>query len=314
MKAPMRCFLLTSLALLLLFYVYYMSRNAERSKRNVFDFELENIPYANLPSARCQLLGDNSWDCPDVRELGNNTLRQSQLVLLRLLLVFREISQKHNLTYWIARGTLLGAVRHKGMIPWDIDLDIVLPNEDYMKFLYLLKQEIVKLPEGVILQRHKHELKIAAKATENQNGVLQYEVPKSPGNPRFRDNKSCYRWCLTFEHKHCSWHDGLMVDIYPVKVRNGVFEDPLWSGYGTFRAFPLKELKFEGFQIPVIAEWERELLMLYGSNYMEIPSKEKQVPPDNLVPDPLHSCSDYAVEHSGFKLAVVHSPATKHVV
>ena len=59
---------------------------------------------------------------------------------LQILEVFDEICQKYNLTYYAYYGTLLGAVRHRGFIPWDDDIDVVMFRNDYEKF-----QEIAPL-------------------------------------------------------------------------------------------------------------------------------------------------------------------------
>ncbi len=71
----------------------------------------------------------------DNRLEGKTVLRQCQLVQLHLLYVFDAICKKHNLTYFLSGGSLLGAIRHKGFIPWDDDLDIGMPTKDYKKFL-----------------------------------------------------------------------------------------------------------------------------------------------------------------------------------
>lgn len=54
---------------------------------------------------------------------------------LDMLAQFHIFCQATNLRYYIAYGTLLGAVRHKGFIPWDDDIDVVMPREDYEEFL-----------------------------------------------------------------------------------------------------------------------------------------------------------------------------------
>ena len=54
-------------------------------------------------------------------------------VLLDLLIKFDSVCKKHNLSYCFTDGSLLGAVRHKGFIPWDDDLDVSMPRADYEK-------------------------------------------------------------------------------------------------------------------------------------------------------------------------------------
>lgn len=64
---------------------------------------------------------------------------------IEVLLVIEEICKRHNLKYYAYFGTLLGAVRHKGFIPWDDDMDIAMKREDYILFFLYAKEE---LPEG----------------------------------------------------------------------------------------------------------------------------------------------------------------------
>ncbi len=62
-------------------------------------------------------------------------LREAQLLELDILLEFARYCEKHGLTYFIAYGTLLGAVRHQGFIPWDDDIDVWMPREDYNRLI-----------------------------------------------------------------------------------------------------------------------------------------------------------------------------------
>ena len=71
---------------------------------------------------------------PDDRLSGGTPLRQAQLVMLRLLKAFHAICEERGLRYWLDAGTLLGAVRHGGFIPWDDDVDVLMPREDYLEF------------------------------------------------------------------------------------------------------------------------------------------------------------------------------------
>ena len=63
-------------------------------------------------------------------------------VQLELLDLLKAICRKHNIKYFASAGTLLGAVRHKGYIPWDDDIDIVMFADDYEKFCEVAPQEI----------------------------------------------------------------------------------------------------------------------------------------------------------------------------
>lgn len=67
-------------------------------------------------------------------------MKKLQEYILEIMIVVDEFCRKNNITYYLGEGTLLGAVRNKGFIPWDDDADIVMPREDYEKFLKLASQ------------------------------------------------------------------------------------------------------------------------------------------------------------------------------
>lgn len=81
-------------------------------------------------------------------------LRKMQLRMLEMLEFLDCICQKHNIQYWLSAGTLLGAVRHKGFIPWDDDLDIEMQKDDYKKLLKVLETEI---SDKYVIQTHRSD-------------------------------------------------------------------------------------------------------------------------------------------------------------
>lgn len=75
-------------------------------------------------------------------ELKSNELRQLQLIELEMLIEVDRICRKHGINYSLAAGTLIGAVRHGGFIPWDDDLDVILLHDDYEKFVKVCETEL----------------------------------------------------------------------------------------------------------------------------------------------------------------------------
>ncbi|GAB6394912.1 MAG: phosphorylcholine transferase LicD [Bacteroidales bacterium] len=131
---------------------------------------------------------------PDNRREGENVLRQAQLVLLRMFKIIDYLCRKHDIPYWMCSGTLLGAVRHKGFIPWDDDLDISMMREDYERFVQVA---VAELPADMMLQTretdpHYHYLPLPCKV---------------------RDRKS-YTLCPAQEDEESE--KGLFIDVFPV--------------------------------------------------------------------------------------------------
>lgn len=76
-------------------------------------------------------------------------LEKVQKILLAYLLEIDRICKKHDIKYFLAGGTLLGAIRHHGFIPWDDDADVMMLREDYEKFRQVVQEE---LPDNIFMQ------------------------------------------------------------------------------------------------------------------------------------------------------------------
>ena len=71
------------------------------------------------------------------------TLNEQKQIMLDLLKEFARFCENHNLSYYLTGGTLLGAVRHKGYIPWDDDIDVGMPRKDYETFVKIYNSDRV---------------------------------------------------------------------------------------------------------------------------------------------------------------------------
>ena len=119
--------------------------------------------------------------------VGIKELQRAELDILKEIIV---ICERHNLTWFAIGGTLLGAVRHKGFIPWDDDIDIGLPRKDYEKLLQYAQEELPE-PYQVLRGAGKYEFLFAK--IHNKNTTFIEQVCKGK----------------------TQWYKGVFVDIMP---------------------------------------------------------------------------------------------------
>ena len=229
---------------------------------------------------KCELHG-TVLDCPDIRHMVNATMRQAQLAMVRMLRIFHLIAVRHNIRYWLSFGTLIGAARHKGFIPWDHDVDIEMPLQDYVKFFTVGSKE---LPNDIFFQNSKTDSNLLAAI--NSDFYYHPTHPQvgsyaSPRNGRLRDKNSCYGYCFLYD---CKWHDGLMIDIFVTQRE-------------IKEVFPSKEMEFEGFLFPVPKNWREILRLDYGEDVMEIPSQRAAREPV-ILPFPTINCKELLEERA----------------
>ena len=247
---------------------YYVNRTGKHCGVSFEWGEMCPKLYTEL-GGKCDLI-DGNFQCPDIRRNYTNfRTRQAQLVLTRMLRIFDLLAQKHEISFWITRGTLLGAARHQGFVPWDVDADIEIPLRDYIKFFQVVAQE---LPDDIFFQNTVSDPPLKP---ENPSRWSLHEhkivgIYQATWNPRLRDRNSCYKYCMAHG---CKWHDGLMVDVF-VLPNEGI------------SVYPLKRLPFEGFTLPVQNDWKKELESKYGKNWFEFPTDKS---PDEH-PDVYNGC------------------------
>ncbi|MBR5643788.1 MAG: LicD family protein [Salinivirgaceae bacterium] len=122
-----------------------------------------------------------------------SVFRQSQQAALEILIEFDRVCRSNNLQYWLSYGTLLGAVRHGGFIPWDDDVDVSMPAEDYKKFIEIGASQ---LENGYFLQTEKNE---------PQSGV---------GRGIFKIRKDNTFYINDFDVFTTDYHRGIFIDVF----------------------------------------------------------------------------------------------------
>lgn len=129
--------------------------------------------------------------------MDDNRLRKLQLTLLGMLKDIDAICKKHGINYWLDSGSLLGAVRHQGFIPWDDDLDIGMLRKDYEKFLSVAPREI------------------------GDNYLLQnWHSDEHFGYPFTKIIKRNTKY-VTYLQRNVSAWEGIFIDIFPFDVYPG---------------------------------------------------------------------------------------------
>lgn len=125
-------------------------------------------------------------------ELSSEQLKKLKECEKNMLATFVEICNRHNIKYFLQGGTLLGAVRHSGFIPWDDDVDVSLMREDYDKFIRVAQKE---LPSYYFLQ---------TKDTD----------PQYPNNfAKIRDSRTTF---IETGSKNLKINHGAYIDIFPL--------------------------------------------------------------------------------------------------
>ena len=234
-------------------------------------------------------------------------IRAVQLRLLKILECFDTLCKRHDIPYWLESGTLLGAVRHKGFIPWDDDVDVGIRVEDAERFLEVAKSSIGEFPPETFLQSretdksyfHGSPRLVDTGSVGYRSKIFmgcRYEYKTSPFMDVFSFRRYPYPNELMLKKSKI-----VSVLLKPVRVFSGrlyyrYFEAIMkkigsesgdYYGYATLRSvtaapyacfFPLSEVEFEGRLFTAPRDPHEYLRNWYGENYMQLPPEEKRNP------------------------------------
>ncbi|WP_077533569.1 LicD family protein [Massiliimalia massiliensis] len=99
-------------------------------------------------------------------------MNELQEMLLTLLREVDKICKKHQITYYLCGGSVIGALRHRGFIPWDDDLDICMTRENWRKFASVIDQEMAPNRELISCRRNKSHHKITIKYMNKETSTV----------------------------------------------------------------------------------------------------------------------------------------------
>ncbi len=149
------------------------------------------------------LMGKRRQNRRKVVEVDSGDTRKIQLLVMLMLLELDRICKKYDLTYYLAGGSILGGIRHKGFIPWDDDIDITMPRPDYDKFIRVAQKE---LPEEFYLDKdcvpfchNRIEIKGTVFHSFWRNGGIFLDILALEGSPedegkRLQHEMKCKFW------------------------------------------------------------------------------------------------------------------------
>ena len=102
------------------------------------------------------------------------TLDEQKKVMLNILVEFAKFCDEHNLMYYLDAGTLIGAVRHKGFIPWDDDIDVNMPQKDYDKFIELTRNSKGYITEHIQVEYPENTIYSFLKIADDRTILVEF--------------------------------------------------------------------------------------------------------------------------------------------
>lgn len=234
-------------------------------------------------------------------DIEGTELRRYQLSMLEVLKEFAKICKENNITWWLDSGTLLGAARHGGFIPWDDDMDVMVAKKDYAKlrrilmkmkdspYFYQCMQSDVEHVNAFGVFRKKEGRKLT---TDRRSRFFRYGGPGMDVftldySSKFSAHMSKFLY-LNLQHPSQYIKTRWLRHFYirTVEILNFLIFIPLCRLAGLINPkgqyhhqyasafykhpiyprniYPLTTLSFEGIECPVPGNWDAYLTDLYG--------------------------------------------------
>jgi phosphorylcholine metabolism protein LicD len=187
--------------------------------------------------------------------------KQGQLIMTDMLKEFDHICRSNGLKYWCVCGTLIGAVRHKGWIPFDADIDVAMLKSDYEKLQNIIQKKLSK----------------------------DYWFQDKSTDKYYKSNigKIRYLYAQYDDYKCQNWHNGIQLDIFVFYEEGHLLNPHMVDSDITIinkdNIFPLKTLEFENIQVYVPNNYKKYLIHFFDGCPPPILPSNQQYPHEGRI-------------------------------
>lgn len=285
-------------------YMDVLPPHEQFSRHSLFTFIRKKVAKIDTSLFKAEML--QSYDTSDLERQA--TADELKAALLVMLVGFDQFCKKHDLTYYLSQETLLGAVRHKGFVPWEDGIKINMPRPDCEKLMALSDGQIgdFKLVpphfsrgtstyhwalynDDVLVAKRTAQGALNKKFTPaginifpiegvpaNYKEAVQHcaEIKRLKGKAK---SKALYYDKVASYAKRYPYEQSDYVGVVAASAR-GINERVLKSEYA-----PVVEMQFEGKPLQGPAGFHTYLVQIYRSTYMDVPPPQAQLSKNNIA-------------------------------